>query len=85
MLEFKSRFKLYDFLSLPNLPTLHWSDGASWIMAEHMYSCVQDQMKAMIQGASYIAVTADETSTCDNRSYIAVHVYVIQNWATFLF
>jgi hypothetical protein len=66
---------------LPNLPTLYWSDGAGWIMAEHMYSCVQDQMKAMIQAASYIAVTVDETSTCDNRSYIAVHVYVMQNWA----
>jgi hypothetical protein len=81
MLEFESRFKLYDFLSLPNLPTLYWSDGAGWIMAEHMYSCVQDQMKAMIQAASYIAVTTDETSACDNHSYIVVHVYVIQNWA----
>ena len=41
MLEFETRFKLYSFLGLPNLPTMHWSDNFGWIMAAHMYSFVQ--------------------------------------------
>jgi len=37
-------------------------------------------MKSVIQSANYIAFIADETTTVDNCSYIAVHCYVVQNW-----
>jgi len=37
-------------------------------------------MKAMIKSAKYIALTCDETSGVDNCSYIAIHVYIMQDW-----
>ena len=37
-------------------------------------------MKAMISAANFIAITCNETSGVDNKSYIAVHIYVMQNW-----
>jgi len=59
---------------------MHWSDNSGWIMAAHMYSFVQEKMKAMIVAAGFFAMTCDETSGVDNKSYIAVHIYVMQNW-----
>jgi len=33
-----------------------------------------------VSSASFIALSADETSACDNTSWIAIHVYVVENW-----
>lgn len=80
MAEFTNRFALYELLVVPDLPRMHWTDGAGWIMAAQMWSIVQEKMKSFIQFARYIAITADETSAVDNCSYLAVHCYVMQNW-----
>jgi len=48
-------------------------------MASHMWSIVQDRMKAIIRVAQYIAITTNETTIVDNCSYIVVHCYVMQN------
>jgi hypothetical protein len=80
MTEFESRFALYDFLKVPDLPHVHWSDGAGWLMACHMYDFVKAKHRAMLEAASYFSLTADETSAVDNCSYIVVHVYVLQDW-----
>ena len=50
-------------------------------MAAHMYSFVQQKMESMITAANFISMTCDETSGMDNKSYIAVHVYVMQIWS----
>jgi hypothetical protein len=34
----------------------------------------------MLAAASYISLTADETSAIDNCSYIVIHVYMLQDW-----
>jgi hypothetical protein len=80
MVEFEARFKLYDFLSVPDLPQQHWSNGAGWLFAFHMYDIVKEKHRAMLATASYISLTADETSAVDNCSYIVIHVYLMQDW-----
>ena len=37
MLEFESRFSLYKFLNVPDLPAAHWCDTSGWAMASYMY------------------------------------------------
>jgi hypothetical protein len=36
MTEFLSRFKLYEFLGVPDLPHMHWIIGYAWLIAEHI-------------------------------------------------
>jgi hypothetical protein len=33
-----------------------------------------------VKAARFIVVTADETSTVDNTSWIVIHVYVMEHW-----
>lgn len=80
MSEFTSRFELYKFLSLPDLPAAHWSGNSGWIIAEHIYDLVKKRQTAMIHAAQFIALSADETSTVDNTSVIAIHAYVLSDW-----
>jgi hypothetical protein len=80
MNKYESRFKVYDFLSLPDLPRVHWSNGAGWLMAEFMYDIVKRKHRAMLAVASYLSLTADETTAVDNCSYIAMHCYVLHDW-----
>ena len=80
MLEFESRYALYQFIGVPNVLVKHWSNSSSWIMANHMYTLVKDKMKALIDAASFVALTADETSAIDNNSWVAIHAYVVENW-----
>jgi hypothetical protein len=80
MVEFGRRSQLYSFLEVPDLPTLHWSDGVGWLMATYMYDLIKEKHQAMFAAAQYISLTADETSVVDNLSYIIIHVYVLQDW-----
>jgi len=73
---------LCELIGVPDLPNMNWTDGEDWIMALHMWSIVQDRIKAIVGATQYISVlTADETSDVDNRSYIAAHCCVMQDWA----
>jgi hypothetical protein len=91
MLEFKNRFNIYEFLNVPDLPRVHWSDRAGWLMACHMYDIVKQKHRSMLTAAQYISLIADETSAIDNCSYIVVNAYLLQklesgiSLASFLF
>lgn len=80
MVEFEAKQSLFRLLETPNCPSMHWSAGVGWLMAEHMYSFVQEKIKAMIKSAQFIALTCDETTGVDNCSYIVVHVYIMLDW-----
>jgi hypothetical protein len=80
MSEFESRFKVYDFLFVPDLPHVHWSDGARWLMADHMFDLVTKKHRAILAAASFLSLTADETTAVDNYLYIAIHCYVMKYW-----
>jgi hypothetical protein len=75
MNEYKNRFKIYDFLTMPDLLHVHWSDGARWLMAKHIYDLVKKKHRAMLVAASYLSLIA-----VDNCSYISIHCYVLQDW-----
>ena len=81
MLEYESRAALYDFLNVPNIPRMHWSDNSGWIMDEFMYAKVRTSISRVFVGANYVALTCDEVSTIDNGSWISIHAYVVQNWS----
>ena len=77
MSKFSSCFALYDFLHMFDLPRNHWTNKLGWFMAEHMYLFVKEKHKSMIQSASYIALTTNKFISIGNKSWIAVHLYVI--------
>jgi hypothetical protein len=81
MLEFQSRFSLYMFFTLPDCPQMHWCLVSGWLMAEHIFDLVKKKQTNLIQAATFIALSANETSIVDNQSVIVIHVYVISNWS----
>jgi hypothetical protein len=50
-------------------------------MVDHIYDLVKKQQIDLVQNVSFIALSADETSTIDNQSIIVIHVYVTSHWA----
>ena len=49
-------------------------------MAEHLYDFVKQKMRSLVSTATFFALSADETTACDNTSWIAIHAYVMVNW-----
>jgi hypothetical protein len=41
---------------------------------------VKKRIADLVKAARFIAVTADETNTVDNTSWIVIHVYVMEHW-----
>ena len=80
MVEYKYKEKLFKFLSVPDFPSSHWTNGVGWLMATYMYDIIKEKHKGMLATTNYIALTHDETSRVDNSSYIVVHAYLFQNW-----
>ena len=62
------------------MPWKHWGDGSGWVMAEHLYDFVKQKIRSLVSNATFIALSADETSACDNSSWIAILAYVMVNW-----
>lgn len=40
MVEYEERRELYDFLEVPEMPKVHWTDNSAWCMAEAMFNQV---------------------------------------------
>ena len=49
-------------------------------MAEHIYDFVKQKIKSVVSDATFLALSADETTAKDNTSWIAIHAYVMINW-----
>jgi len=48
-------------------------------MAKYIYDSVKKKIQSLVSSAIYLVVTIDETSVCDNTSWIAIHAYVMLN------
>ena len=81
MLEYEALQLLSEFLEVPKIPKCHWSDNASWSMAEAMYAQVLNKTQMIKLATRYIALSCDEVSFIDNLNWISVHAYVMQNWS----
>jgi hypothetical protein len=46
-----------EFLKLENTFKKHWSDFSSWEIMEHLHNQVLASIKAIIQGARFVALT----------------------------
>jgi hypothetical protein len=60
---------------------MHWSDSLGWQMAEFLYSEVRDTIKVQCSDMPFLVVTCDETTSCDNGSWMSIHAYVCQDWS----
>jgi hypothetical protein len=49
-------------------------------MAEFMFVEVTVAIKSRIKSVPYISISCDETTSCDNGSWLFVHAYVCENW-----
>jgi hypothetical protein len=80
MQEYRSREELYQFLNVPECPSMHWCHGSGWLMAEHIYDFVKTKQRSMVEAAAFISLSVDETTAVDNSSVIVIHCYVMSNW-----
>jgi hypothetical protein len=68
-LNFTDRYDLYKFLKMPDCPKIHWSPSSGWCMAEHVYDFIKKKQTSLIQAASFISISCDETSVVDNKCH----------------
>jgi hypothetical protein len=81
LVHYESLLQLYQYIDVPNLPRMHWSDSSGWQMAEFLYAEVRDAIKVQCSDAPFFAVTCDETTSCDNGSWMSIHAYICQDWS----
>jgi hypothetical protein len=80
MVYYESLEGLYFFLEVPNFPRMHWLDNLAWLITKFMFAEVTTAIRSRIKSLLYISISCDETTSCDNGSWLSVHVYVCENW-----
>jgi hypothetical protein len=80
MCDFEPEQYLLRHLKVKNVPRKHWSETSGWEMGEHLHGCVLAALKAVVQSARIISISADEVTAIDNTSWVGVHVYAMQSW-----
>jgi len=80
MLEYEACQSLFKFLLLLGLPKLHWSDNASWEIADAMFKQVAKQNRVVMQSSKFLSMSCDEVTTIDNQSWISIPVYYVSEW-----
>jgi len=61
-------------------PKNHWNDFIGWVMVECLHKKMIKNMKEVVAGSKYFALSCDEVTTIDNQSWISIHYYVVQDW-----
>ena len=49
-------------------------------MVEHLYNFFKQKIRSLVSTAMFFALSADETTACNNTSWIAIHAYIMVNW-----
>jgi hypothetical protein len=80
MTNFEGCKNLFDFLKVPNNLQKHWTNTIGWSMAKVMYKRLIWATCLTMQKAWFIFVSCDEMTTIDNKSWISIHVYVVERW-----
>jgi hypothetical protein len=50
-------------------------------MAEFLNAKVRDAIKVQCFAAPFLTITCDETTSCDNGSWMSVHAYIYEDWS----
>jgi hypothetical protein len=79
MIEFESLKDLHLLLNVKNNPRKHWADSCGWEMAECMHKFVLQNTKTIVWDFAFFALSAYEVTTINNKQWISVHAYVMQN------
>ena len=80
MCDYERELYLLQHLKIKNLPMKHWCENSGWEMSEHIHATVLSALKAIVQFARIVSISADEVTTVDNMSWLGVHVYVMDDW-----
>jgi hypothetical protein len=80
MLEVEALKSLFPFLNVPMLLKHQLSDSIEWVMAKCMHKQVIKKIKKIIASSKYLALSCDEVTMIDNKSWISIHSYVVQDW-----
>ena len=80
MLEYATLQPLLSFLEVSKLPRRHWSDNASWELAECLFNQVQLKTKEIMSKARFFSITCDDVTMLDTQSWISIHTYICENW-----
>jgi hypothetical protein len=46
-----------------NIPRNHWLETGGWEMDKHLHGCILATLKAVVQSARIISISADEVTT----------------------
>ncbi len=84
MLEFKVLRTFFFSLNVPLLPKHHCNDSTRWVMVECMHKQVIKRVKEIIASSKYLALSCDEVTTIDNRLWISIYSYIVQDWCCIL-
>jgi len=65
MLEYEVHKNLFDFLNFEENSKMHWIDGCSWAMVQHMHGAILGATKSIVGVAYYLSLIYDEVNTID--------------------
>jgi hypothetical protein len=58
----------------------YWFGGACWDMVNCMCEHVLKIIQSVVVGDRFVFLSVNDVITIDNRSWISIHVYVMQAW-----
>ncbi len=69
---------------MPNCPSKHGNDCASWEIGESLHHILLTTIKEVIMGSSFFSFFVDEAIIIDNKSWISIYCYVVATWIPML-
>jgi hypothetical protein len=67
-------------LQLPSIPAAHWSQTASWELADSISEVVRMKLQATVLAAPYISISMDEVTAIDTTQWLGMHVYISRKY-----
>jgi hypothetical protein len=64
---------LFEFLEVEH-SGMHWSDNSGWDIVVSLAHVLKEELKAKIAAANFFALSADESTAIDHKSYLSVTV-----------
>ena len=81
MLEYEQSYPLHNELHVPNLSSMHWHDNSGWGVCDAINHVLLDYNHQVCRDARFLSASLDEATAIDKKSYMAMHVYTMVDFA----
>jgi len=62
------------------MPKKHWFNILGWEIVGSIYDVVLKCTKEVIKEFPFLAISTNEVLTSNTKSWISIHVYILENW-----